>query len=128
MSVQDTLQILENIPDDDPVAVGYLLIEHIKYAGGDRADLFVGRGGDVNVRDDEGLTPLHHAAARGARHAIRALVKSGRCDYLIRDNKGRYAFELAIEWARDHAVARLLMTKQAQQAARLGLPAYIPRT
>ena len=48
-------------------------------------------------------------------------------DYLLRDNRGRYAFELAIEWAHDYAVARLLAKKQAQQAATRGVPAFVPR-
>lgn len=82
---------------------------------------------NVNTQDEDGMTPLHHAAALGARPCIRLLVNSGRCDYLIRDNQGRYAFELAIEWARDYAVGRLLAKKQAQQAAAQGVPAYVPR-
>lgn len=84
-------------------------------------------GVNVNVRDEQGMTPLHHAAASGARPCIRLLVASGKCDYLIRDNQGRYAFELAIEWARDYAVGRLLSMKQAQQAAAQGVTAYEPR-
>lgn len=82
---------------------------------------------DINHRDGDGMTVLHHAAAKGARPCLRLLVASGKCDYLIRDNQGRYPFELAIEWARDYAVARLLMKKQAQQAHRQGVPAYVPR-
>jgi ankyrin repeat protein len=83
-------------------------------------------GANVNVRDEQGMTPLHHAAARGARPCIRLLVASGQCDYLIRDNQGRYAFQLAIEWARDYAVGRLLSKKQAQQAHERGVPAFVP--
>jgi ankyrin repeat protein len=79
---------------------------------------------DVNVQDDEGMTGLHHAAAHGARPCIRLLVNSGKCDYLIKDKYGRYASELAIEWGRDYAVARLLTKKQVQQAHRQGVPAF----
>ena len=83
------------------------------------------QGADVNAQDEHGMTALHHAAAKGARPCVRLLVASGKCDYLLRDNWGRYAYELAIEWGRDYAVARLLMRKQAQQAHKQGVPAYV---
>jgi hypothetical protein len=73
-------------------------------------------GANVNVQDDELMTPLHHAAAMGARPCIRLLVKTGRCDYLLKDKYGRYASELAYEWGRDFGVGRLLSKKQARQA------------
>ena len=88
---------------------------------------FLAANGDVNLPDTEGMTLLHHAAARGARPGIRMLVGSGKCDYLLTDNKGRYASELAIEWARDYAVGRLLSKHQAMQAYQRGVPAYVPR-
>ena len=86
----------------------------------------IAAGYDVNYRDDDGMTALHHAAASGARPCIRALVASGKCDYLIRDNEGRYASDLAIEWARDFAVARLLTKHQLRQAGERGVPAWVP--
>lgn len=70
------------------------------------------------------MTPLHHAAALGARPCIRLLVNSGKCDYLLQDNLGRYASDLAIEWARDYAVARLLTKHQVRQAYEQGVPAW----
>ena len=85
-------------------------------------------GINVNFQDDEGMTALHHAAALGARPCIRLLVASGRCDYLLRDNQDRYAYQLARQWARDYAVGRLLAKKQAQQAATRGVAAYELRT
>lgn len=79
---------------------------------------------NVNAQDGEGMTILHHAAAHGLRTSIRMLVNTGRCDYLIKDNYGRYASELAIEWAGAYSIARLLSKKQVEQAHRLGVPAF----
>ncbi|MCY1464084.1 hypothetical protein D9M71_820610 [compost metagenome] len=62
------------------------------------------------------MTALHYAAATGFRPCIRLLVNSGKCDYLIKDNKGRLASELAYEWGRDYAVGLLLQKKEARQA------------
>lgn len=79
---------------------------------------------DVNVQDEDGLTPLHYAAAWGARPWIRLLVKSGKVDYLIQDRFGRYAADIAIEWTRDYAVGRLLLKHQRRQAWERGVPAW----
>lgn len=106
---------------------GTQLREMVQQLAAEHAAALIAEGADVNVPDHNGMTALHHAAARGARPCIRLLVASGKCDYLVRDGRGRYAFELAIEWARDYAVARLLMKKQMQQADRQGVPAYVPR-
>jgi len=88
---------------------------------------FLAAHGDVNMPDKDGMTLLRHTAACGARPGIRMLVASGKCDYLLTDNKGRYAFELAIEWSRDYAVGRLLSKHQAILAYQRGVPAYVPR-
>lgn len=82
-------------------------------------------GADPNRQDDEGMTVLHHAAGLGNRACIRALVGAGTCDYLISDHYGRYASDLAIEWARDFGVARLLSKKRRQQALLRGVAAYV---
>lgn len=84
-------------------------------------------GDDPNVQDEEGMTALHHAAGLGNRACIRALVGAGTCDYLVRDNYGRYASDLAIEWARDYGMARLLSKKRRQQAFARGVAAYVAR-
>ncbi|WP_256675892.1 ankyrin repeat domain-containing protein [Pseudomonas sp. R5(2019)] len=73
-------------------------------------------GMNVNVQDKLGMTALQHAAATGFRPCIRLLVNSGKCNYLLKDNKGRLASELAYEWGRDYAVGLLLQKKEAMQA------------
>ena len=115
-------------PQRVPIVNALPLIEWAKMGDADSLRAALAAGAAVNAQDDHGMTALHHAAAKGVRPCIRLLVATGQCDYLLRDNKGRYAFELAIEWARDYGVARLLMKKQAQQAHAQGVPAYVPRT
>ncbi|WP_236182884.1 ankyrin repeat domain-containing protein [Pseudomonas sputi] len=73
-------------------------------------------GIDVNARDKFGMTALHYAAATGFRPCIRLLVNSGKCDYLLKDNKGRLASDLAYEWGKDYAVGLLLQKKEVRQA------------
>ena len=124
-----TRDALELVPDTatDTTALDRQLAVYVRDRAIAAVRDVVKHGADVNLQDAEGMTPLHHAASRGMRPIVRILVGCGRCDYLIRDNQGRYAFELAIEWARDYAVGRLLAKKQAQQAAARGVPAYEPR-
>ena len=112
----------------DIALLDQMLFSHVRKGDASRLSHAVARGADVNVQDRHRMTPLHHAAALGERACVRVLVNSRRCDYLARDSQGRYAFELAIEWARDHAVGRLLAKKQAQQAAEQDVPAYVPRS
>ena len=79
-------------------------------------------GAPVNFRDPRtGATALHYTAAYRARPASRVLLNSGQCDFLIRDNKGRRAWELAIS-ADDFALTRLLSYKARKQAIAQGVP------
>lgn len=73
-------------------------------------------GADINYQDDEGMSALHYAAAYRARPCLRVLLKDGRANYLLKNNNGHYASDLAIIWGRDYAVSTLLNKKQALQA------------
>jgi Ankyrin repeats (3 copies) len=64
-----------------------------------------------------GQTALHAAAAAQARQAVRLLVSTRQCDYLIRDKQGRLPSEMAYLYGRDPALARLLGNKERKQAA-----------
>ncbi|MGC3983109.1 MAG: ankyrin repeat domain-containing protein [Steroidobacteraceae bacterium] len=115
---------LEELPMDEHEN-GALLIRGAKAADLLVVEFLLARGAEINSKDGRGMTALHHAAAIGARPCIRALMKSPSCDYLARDTQGRYPSDLAIEWAGDYALARLLAWKQLKQAAGEGVPPWI---
>jgi ankyrin repeat protein len=76
----------------------------------------------VNLVDPvDHATALHYIAAYDARPALRVLLKSGKCDFLIRDRNGRLPSELAREFGRDDAMARLLLIKEVRQAQAQGI-------
>jgi ankyrin repeat protein len=110
--------------DAAPDAWPKQLLASAKSGQAELLSALITRGVDVNFQDERRMTALHYAAAYGARPCIRVLVATARCDYLLKDDQNRYAFELAIEWAADYAVARLLAKKQRQQALREGVPAW----
>jgi ankyrin repeat protein len=81
------------------------------------------QGAPVNYHDPRnGATALHYTASQGARPALRALLKTGKCDFLARDNQGRLASELAGVFGRDLVMERLLLTKAIRQAGEQGVP------
>jgi len=51
-------------------------------------------GGDVNVRDAEGYTPLHNAASRGDTEMIRYLVERG-ADVMVVSRRGQTTADMA---------------------------------
>jgi hypothetical protein len=61
------------------------------------------------------------SAAYGARPALRVLLNSGGCDFLVRDWEGRLPSEIAREYGHDRAIARLLLIKEVRQARAQGI-------
>jgi len=87
-----------------------------------RVVAFIDEGFPVNYQDRRYLqTALHVGAASDARDVVRTLIESEKCDYLVRDNKGRLASELAYLYGRDPALARLLGNKERKQAEAQGI-------
>jgi hypothetical protein len=83
---------------------------------------FIEEGFPVNYQSPlSGQTVLHITAATKARKALRVLVGSGRCDYLLRDNEGRMASELAYLFGEDSAVTRWLRIHERRQANARGI-------
>ena len=60
-------------------------------------------------------------AACQARKALRFLIKTGDCDFLLRDNHGRLPSEMAYLYGEDVAVSRLLGNKERKQAEEQGI-------
>lgn len=87
-----------------------------------RLEQLIRRGAPINYSDSTtGATALHYAAMYDARPAFRILLKTGKCDFLIRDKLGRLASELAGEYGHDPAMARLLLMLEVRQARAQGV-------
>ena len=68
-----------HVPDGWLAAVKYLVEEH---------------DADVNARDVNGYSPLHHAAARGDNELIRYLVEKG-ADVTVVSRRGQTTVDMA---------------------------------
>jgi ankyrin repeat protein len=82
----------------------------------------IDRNAPVNFLDPiDHATALHYIAAYRARPALRVVLKSGKCDFLLRDGQGRLPSQLAREYGHDDAMARLLVIKEIRQAQAQGI-------
>ena len=83
---------------------------------------FIEEGFPANYQSPQtGQSALHITAATKARMALRVLVGSGLCDYLLRDHQGRLASELAYLFGEDRAVTRWLRIHERRQAKARGI-------
>lgn len=88
----------------------------------ERLQAFIDNGFPVSYQcPTTGETALHVVSASKARKALRVLLKTNHCDFLLRDKKGRLASEMAFVYGDDPAVARLLRIKERKQAAVQGI-------
>ena len=102
---------------------GEQLITAAENAEPEQIDDLIKQGVFINYHDPRnGATALHYVAARGARPALRALLKSGELDFLAREDRGRLASTLAGTHGRDLAMERFLLTKAIRQARENGIP------
>ncbi|MCJ1462090.1 hypothetical protein MMC07_000690 [Pseudocyphellaria aurata] len=67
------------------------------------------KGVDINMRDEHGMTPLHHAVCSNSVNIVRLLLREG-ADILMRDQSRRTALHMAVE-KEDHreSMAQLLL-------------------
>jgi ankyrin repeat protein len=97
--------------------LGRQFVQAAKECNARKLKLLLDQEAPVNYKDpSDKMTALHYIAAYRARPALRVLLKSGKCDFLIRDGQGRLPSQLAREFARDDVMARLLLIKEIRQA------------
>lgn len=102
--------------------LGLELIEAGRECNAAKLQRLINRNAPVNFIDPhDHATALHYIAAYRARPALRVILKSGKCDFLIRDGQGRLPSQLAREYGHDVAMARLLLIKEIQQAQAQGI-------
>jgi ankyrin repeat protein len=73
-------------------------------------------GGDVNVTDHDGRTPLHWACAEGRLETCRLLVERYSASLGAKDVKGRVPLHLAMQGGNSE-ICRLLLAKYQARAA-----------
>ncbi len=116
---------LGDLSSEDREAFGVHLIEAVKRGYLEPVQSLIAAGVNVNFRDRlMGATALHYAAAYRFHSALVSLIRSGRCDYLIRDKRGLYPSEVAYEIADDPRVGAILARKEARQAYKTGMQAW----
>jgi hypothetical protein len=104
------------------VALGREFLQLAEQGNAAAIQAFIEESFDVNYQDPlTGEAALHAAAGARARGVIRVLLAWGKCDFLLRDERGRLASELAYLFGRDPAAARLLGLKERRQAEASGI-------
>ena len=98
---------------------GLALLAAAKRGDTARVETLVRDGAPVNFIDPvHHATALHYLAAYDARRALHILMSTEKCDFLVRDWKGRLPSEIAREYGRDREMARHLLTEEMRQARR----------
>lgn len=85
------------------------------------------RGANVNLKDNEGFTPLHCALFKSRRRTSKLLLESKLIDFDAVDNQGRTALHLAVEKKLDTETTFLLESNAslALQTKDLSSPLHI---
>jgi hypothetical protein len=116
-------ELLPQLRDDRALnAIGREFLQAAERGNPQMIGAFIEEGFPANWQDPQtGQSALHVTAATKARRALRVLIGSGRCDYLLRDRQGRLASEMAYLYGEDSAVTRWLRIHERRQAAAKGI-------
>jgi ankyrin repeat protein len=104
------------------MALGLELVEAARECNAAKLQQLIDRKAPVDYMDPvDRATALHYIAAYGARPALRVILKSGKGNFILRDGQGRMPSQLAREYGRDGAMARLLLIKEIREAQARGI-------
>jgi cytohesin len=98
--------LIEEGATDDPQELLFTLVR----AGVDDRDsleLLTASGADVNVKDQDGFTPLHIAVGDGRRLLTKRLIDLG-ADVNVPDSEGRTALSISSETGNRHIIDMLV--------------------
>jgi ankyrin repeat protein len=117
------------VADDQLTRLSFALLDAAKIGDEQQIHNLLDYGVPIDFADPvTGATALHYVAAYAARPALRELIKRERCNFLVRDNRGRLPSQLARQSGHDPAMARLLLIKEIRQAQAQGIdPASLYR-
>jgi ankyrin repeat protein len=114
----------DDIKQDDQLHnhLGLALLKAAKKGDAVIIQLLLDIGAPVNFVDPiDHVTALHYVAAYDAHRALKVLLKSGKCDFLVRGWAGRLPSEIAREYGRDREMARRLLVEEMRQAREQGI-------
>lgn len=101
--------------------LGLEFVEAAKECDAAKLKRLIDDNAPVNFVDPtDHATALHYIAAYRARPALRVILKSGKCNFLVHDGQGRLPSQLAREYGHDDAMARLLLIKEVRQVQAMG--------
>jgi ankyrin repeat protein len=69
---------------------------------------FVKQGADVNVKNQEGWTPVFAAVAQGHKHVVKALAVDYKCDVNVQSNQGTTPLYHAAEGGR-YSITKIML-------------------
>lgn len=121
-NIKDVLANLNRAKDAHFTETGRDFHKAVLHGNAHMTEIYINSGFPVNHQSDvSGETALHIAAEVRARNVLRSLLSTDKCDFLIRDYKGRLPSEMAFLYGRDPAVARLLRIKERKQGEENGV-------
>lgn len=94
------------------IAPMHAVLQMNEFIRAETLEILMENGGDINVRDRFGATPLHHAAWDNCEDNYEMLLEHG-ADRFVKDNDGKTACDYAIEQGNFKAAKRLRLTKQS---------------